>query len=149
MDIILLEKVTNLGNLGEVVKVKNGYARNYLIPQGKATLATKDNLERFQERRAELEKAAAESFANALARAEKLDGLTLKIARKAGADGRLFGSVTNLDILEALAKEGFEIHRSELRNPHGPMKQVGDYPVDLHFHSDVTAHIIVSVVGEV
>jgi large subunit ribosomal protein L9 len=148
MEIILLEKIANLGNLGDVVKVKNGFARNYLIPQGKATLATPDNLTRFEQRRAELEKAAAEALNNALARAEKLEGLTLQISRKAGADGRLFGSVTNLDILEELAKQGYEVHRSELRNPHGPMKQVGDYPVDVSLHSDVTVRITVSVIGE-
>jgi len=105
-------------------------------------------LTRFEQRRAELEKAAAEALNNALARAEKLEGLTLQISRKAGADGRLFGSVTNLDILEELAKQGYEVHRSELRNPHGPMKQVGDYPVDVSLHSDVTVRITVSVIGE-
>lgn len=149
MEIILLEKIANLGNLGDVVKVKNGFARNCLIPQGKATLATQENLSRFEQRRAELEKAAAEALAMALARAEKLEGLALQMGRKAGADGRLFGSVTNLDILEELAKQGFDVHRSELRNPHGPIKQVGDYPVDISLHSDVTAHITVSVIGEV
>jgi large subunit ribosomal protein L9 len=148
MEIILLEKIANLGNLGDVVKVKNGFARNYLIPQGKATLATQDNLARFEQRRAELEKAAAEALGSALARAEMLEGLTLQMSRKAGADGRLFGSVTNLDILEELAKQGFEVHRSELRNPHGPIKQVGDYPVDISLHSDVTLRITVSVIGE-
>ncbi len=148
MEIILLEKIANLGNLGDVVKVKNGFARNYLIPQGKATLATQDNLARFEQRRAELEKAAAEALGSALARAEMLEGLTLQMSRKAGADGRLFGSVTNLDILEELAKQGFEVHRSELRNPHGPIKQVGDYPVDISLHSDVTVRITVSVIGE-
>jgi large subunit ribosomal protein L9 len=148
MEIILLEKVANLGNLGDVVKVKNGFARNYLIPQGKATLATQENLTRFEQRRAELEKAAAEALNSALARAEKLEGLILHMSRKAGADGRLFGSVTNLDILEELAKQGFEVHRSELRNPHGPIKQVGDYPVDIALHSDVTVRITVSVIGE-
>lgn len=148
MEIILMEKVVNLGNLGDVVKVKDGYARNFLIPQGKAKRATKANMEAFAARKAELEKLAAEKLAAAQARAEKLSGFELTIAQKAGVDGRLFGSVTNVDIAEALQAQGFDVARSEVRMPKGPFKAVGEYELTLALHSDVEARIKVSVVAE-
>jgi large subunit ribosomal protein L9 len=148
MQVILMEKVANLGNLGDVVKVKDGFARNYLIPQGKAKRATEANLEAFEARRAELEKAQAEALAKAQERGAKLDGLTLQIAQKAGVDGRLFGSVTNYDIVEALKAQGHEVERAMVRMPAGPLKQVGDYPIQLALHTDVVATITVSVLGE-
>ena len=148
MEIILMEKVVNLGNLGDVVKVKDGYARNFLIPQGKAKRATKANMEAFAARKAELEKAAAEKLAAAQARAEKLAGFKLTIARKAGVDGRLFGSVTNVDIAEALQAQGFDVVRSEVRMPEGPFKALGEYELTLALHSDVETQIKVSVVAE-
>lgn len=148
MQVILMEKVVNLGNLGDVVKVKDGYARNFLIPQGKAKRATQDNLKAFEARRAELEKAQADALAKAQERAAKLDGLTLQITQKAGVDGRLFGSVTNYDIVEALEKQGHEVERSQVRMPQGPFKQVGEYELEVALHSDVTATIKVSVLGE-
>lgn len=148
MEVILMEKVAKLGNLGDVVKVKDGYARNYLIPQGKAKRATKANIEAFAARKAELERIAAEKLAAAQARAEKLNGLELTIARKAGVDGRLFGSVTNVDITEALQAQGFDVARSEVRMPQGPFKAVGEYDLTLVLHSDVEARIKVKVVAE-
>jgi len=148
MQVILMERVVNLGGLGDVVKVKDGYARNFLIPQGKAKRATPANLAEFEKRRAELEKAQAESLAGAQSRAEKLEGVTVQIARKAGVDGRLFGSVTTIDIAEALQALGHEVERSMIRLPQGPLKTVGDYPIDVAPHSDVVAHITVSVLGE-
>lgn len=148
MQIILMEKVANLGNLGDVVKVRDGFARNYLIPQGKAKRATPDNLKAFEARRAELEKAQAESLAKAQERAAKLEGLMVQITQKAGVDGRLFGSVGNYDIVEALEKQGIEIERAQVRMPQGPLKQVGDYPIQIALHSDVVATITVSVLGE-
>ena len=148
MQVILMEKVANLGELGEVVKVKDGYARNYLIPQGKARRATQDNLKAFEARRAELEKTQAAALAQAQERAAKLEGLKLQIAQKAGVDGRLFGSVTNYDIVEALEKLGHEVERSQVRMPQGPLKQVGDYPLTVALHTDVAATITVSVIGE-
>ena len=148
MQVILMEKVVNLGELGDVVKVKDGFARNFLIPHGKAKRATPDNLKAFEARRAELEKAQAETLAKARARAEKLDGLTLQITQKAGPDGRLFGSVTNYDIVEALEKQGHEVERANIRMPQGPLKQVGDYPLQVALHTDVTVTITVSVLGE-
>jgi large subunit ribosomal protein L9 len=148
MQVILMEKVVNLGNLGDVVKVKDGYARNFLIPQGKAKRATQENLKAFEARRAELEKAQAAALAKAQERASKLEGLMLQITQKAGVDGRLFGSVTNYDIVEALEKQGHEVERSQVRMPQGPFKQVGDYDVELVLHTDVNATIKVSVLGE-
>ena len=148
MQVILMEKVVNLGELGDVVKVKDGYARNFLIPQGKAKRATEQNLKAFEARRAELEKAQAETLAKARARAEKLDGLTVQITQKAGPDGRLFGSVTNYDIVEALKKQGQEVERAQIRMPQGPLKQVGDFPIQISLHTDVNVGITVSVVGE-
>jgi large subunit ribosomal protein L9 len=148
MEVILLEKISNLGELGQVVKVKDGYARNYLIPHGKAKRATEENRKAFEARRAELEKAQADALAKAQARAGKLEGLTLQIAQKAGPDGRLFGSVTNYDIVEALAKQGHEVERAQIRMPQGPLKQVGDFPIQIALHTDVAVTITVSVLGE-
>ena len=148
MQVILMEKVVNLGNLGDVVKVRDGFARNFLIPQGKAKRATPDNLKAFEARRAELEKAQAASLAKAQERAAKLEGLMVQITQKAGVDGRLFGSVGNYDVVEALGKQGIEIERSQVRMPQGPLKQVGDYPLQIVLHTDVVATITVSVLGE-
>jgi len=148
MQIILLEKIANVGNLGDVVKVKDGYARNFLIPHGKAKRATPANLEAIEARRSELEKAAGEKLATAQALAEKLEGTTLRILQKAGVDGRLFGSVTNVDIVEALKPQGVAVEKSMVRMPSGPLKQVGEHPVSIALHTDVTAHINVNVVGE-
>jgi large subunit ribosomal protein L9 len=148
MQVILMEKVANLGELGDVVKVKDGYARNFLIPHGKAKRATEANLKAFEARRAELEKAQAETLKAAQERGAKLDGLTLQITQKAGPDGRLFGSVTNYDIVEALKKQGHEVERSNIRMPQGPLKQVGDFPLQVALHTDVTVNITVSVLGE-
>jgi large subunit ribosomal protein L9 len=148
MQVILMEKVANLGELGDVVRVKDGFARNFLIPHGKAKRATDANRKEFESKRAELEKAQAEQLAAAKSRGEKLDGLTLQITQKAGPDGRLFGSVTNYDIVEALHKQGFEIERSQVRMPAGPIKQVGDTSIAIALHSDVIVNITVSVLGE-
>jgi len=148
MQIILLEKVANLGHLGDIVKVKDGFARNYLIPSGKAKRATPANVAEFERRRADLEKAQATVFENAQERAGKLEGMAVQIAQKAGVDGRLFGSVTNYDIVDALKKQGFEVQKSAVRLPSGPLKQIGDYDVVLDLHTDVKANIKVSVVAE-
>lgn len=148
MQIILLEKVVNLGGLGDVVKVKDGYARNFLIPQGKAKRATQTNLAEFEARRAELERIQADRLAAAQAVAERLAGITVQVARKAGVDGRLFGSVGNADIAAALAGQGFEVERSSIRMPEGPLKQVGEVPLEVVLHADVVAEITVAVVGE-
>ena len=148
MQVILMEKVANLGALGDVVKVKDGYARNFLIPQGKAKRATESNLKVFETRRAELEKAQADQLAQAQERGAKLDGLMVQIAQKAGVDGRLFGSVTNYDVVEALHKQGFEVERAQVRMPAGPIKQVGDTVIAIALHSDVVVNITVSVLGE-
>jgi large subunit ribosomal protein L9 len=148
MQVILLEKVVNLGNLGDIVKVKDGYGRNFLIPQGKAKRATDANKAEFEARRAELEKQQAALLSAAQARGEKLAGYLLQISQKAGVDGRLFGSVTNGDIAEALASQGFEVVKSEIRLPEGPLKVVGDHPVSIALHHDVVVEITVSVLGE-
>ena len=148
MQIILLDKIANVGNLGDVVKVKDGYARNFLIPQGKAKRATEENRKAFEARRAELEKAQATALAKAQERAAKLNGLTLQITQKAGPDGRLFGSVTNYDIVEALSKQGHEVERAQIRMPQGPLKQVGAFPIEIALHTDVDVTITVSVLGE-
>jgi large subunit ribosomal protein L9 len=148
MQVILMEKVANLGELGDVVKVKDGFARNFLIPHGKAKRATEANLKAFESRRGDLEKAQAETLGKARERAAKLEGLTLQITQKAGPDGRLFGSVTNYDIVEALQKQGHEVERANVRMPQGPLKQVGDFPIQVALHTDVTATINVSVLGE-
>jgi large subunit ribosomal protein L9 len=148
MQIILLEKVANVGNLGDVVKVKDGFARNFLIPQGKAKRATPDNLKLLESRRSDLEKAAGDKLAAAQAIAEKLEGSTLRIVQKAGVDGRLFGSVGNVDIVEALAKDGVKVEKSQIRLPSGPLKHIGDHPVTVALHTDVLAHVTVHVHGE-
>ena len=148
MQVILLEKVQNVGDLGQVVKVKPGFARNFLIPQGKAKRATPENIKLLEERRAELEKAAADKLALAQDQASKLEGITIQITQKAGVDGRLFGSVTNVDIVEALAGQGHEIEKAMIRMPAGPLKQVGEYPIIVALHADVTAQITVSVLGD-
>lgn len=147
MQIILMEKVANLGQLGDVVKVKQGYGRNYLIPQGKAKRATEANIAEFQAKRAELEKHQAEVLKQAQERAQKLDGLMVQITEKAGEDGRLFGSVTNMDVAEALKAQGIEVSKSEIRMPSGPLKQIGDFPLEIALHADVKATITVSVLG--
>jgi large subunit ribosomal protein L9 len=148
MQVILLEKLANLGQLGDIVKVKPGYARNYLIPNGKAKRATEANVAEFERRRAELEKAQSEVMTAAQAHAAKLEGLAIQVTQKAGVDGRLFGSVTNYDISEALKIKGFEVPKAAVRLPHGPLKQVGDYEITLDLHTDAKAHIKVSVLGE-
>src|ERR1700690_1696376 len=148
MQVILMEKVVNLGNLGDVVKVKDGFARNFLIPGGHAKRATKSNVEAFEAQRAELESHQADKLTAARARAEKLEGLLVQITQKAGVDGRLFGSVGNADIAEALVAQGFEISKAEVRLPEGPFKMIGDYAVVLSLHTDVLANIKVSVLGE-
>jgi large subunit ribosomal protein L9 len=148
MQVILLEKVVNLGNLGDIVKVKDGYARNFLIPSGRARRATEANKAEFEARRAELEKAAAAKLAEAQALGEKLAGLTLKLTQKAGVDGRLFGSVTNHDIAEELGKQGFTVVKSQVRMPNGPIKTVSDSTVSVALHTDVVVDVNVTVYGE-
>ncbi len=148
MQVILLEKVVNLGGLGDVVKVKEGYARNFLIPHGKAKRATPENLAAFEARRGELEKAQNEALAKAQEIGAKIDGLTVQVTRKTGVDGRLFGSVTTYDIVEALQAQGFSVERSAIRLPEGPLKQVGDSSIAIGLHSDVVVHVTVSVLGE-
>lgn len=148
MQIILLEKVVNLGNLGDIVKVKDGYARNYLIPTKRARRATEAAKAEFAARRAELEKAAAEKLAAAQALAARLEGFTLKMSQKAGVDGRLFGSVTNHDIAAALVKAGFEVHKSQVRMPNGPIKTIADTSVHVVLHTDVVVDLAVEVAGE-
>jgi large subunit ribosomal protein L9 len=148
MQVILMEKVVNLGQLGDVVKVKNGFGRNFLIPQGKAKRATESNVAEFAARRVELEAAEQAKLADAQARAEKLSGLTVQIVQKAGVDGKLFGSVTNADIATALEAQGFKIEKSQVRLPEGHLKQIGDHPVSISLHADVAANVTVSVVGE-
>jgi len=148
MQVILLESITNLGGLGDVVKVRNGFARNFLIPQGKARRATETAIKEFEARRADLEKAQGEKLAQAQALGEKLNGVVVKIAMKAGVDGRLFGSVTNFDISEALRKQGFEVAKGLVRMPQGPLKAVGEHHVSVALHSDVVADITVAVAAE-
>jgi large subunit ribosomal protein L9 len=148
MQVILMEKVANLGDLGDVVKVKDGFARNYLIPHGKAKRATEENLKAFEAKRAELEKAQADALAKAQERGAKLSGLMLQVTQKAGVDGRLFGSVTNYDVVEALKAQGVEIERAQVRMPQGAIKQVGDHPVQIALHTDVVVTVTVSVLGE-
>ncbi|MGF6597018.1 large subunit ribosomal protein L9 [Paraburkholderia sp. GAS448] len=148
MQIILLEKVVNLGNLGDIVKVKDGYARNFLIPKKQARRATKEAIAEFEVRRAELEKVAAEKLAAAQAQGEKMAGSTVQIGQKAGVDGRLFGSVTNADIADALVKQGFTVEKAQVRLPEGPLKTVGDHPVQISLHTDVLVDVTVSVLGE-
>ena len=148
MQIILLEKVANLGNLGEVVKVKDGYARNFLIPSGAARRATEAAVKEFEAKRVELEKAAAAKLAASQAEGEKLAGKTVSVTQKAGVDGRLFGSVTNHDIAGALAKAGFTVVKAQVRLPNGPLKTVGEHAVTVALHTDVVVDVNVTVVGE-
>jgi large subunit ribosomal protein L9 len=148
MQVILMEKVVNLGQLGDVVKVKNGFGRNFLIPQGKAKRATESNVAEFAARRVELEAADQAKLAEAQARAEKLSGLTVQIVQKAGVDGKLFGSVTNADIAAAMEAQGFKIEKSQVRLPEGHLKQIGDHAISISLHADVVANITVSVLGE-
>lgn len=148
MQVILLEKVANLGNLGDVVKVKDGYARNFLIPTRRARRATEAAIKEFEAKRAELEKAAAERLAAAQTQGEKLNGKTVTISQKAGVDGRLFGSVTNADIAEALVKAGFEVVKAQVRLPNGPLKAVGEFTVSVALHTDVVVDLQVQVVAE-
>ena len=148
MQIILLEKVVNVGNLGDVVKVKDGYARNFMIPQKMARRATTSAVAEFEVKRAELEKAAAEKLGASQAQGEKLGGMTITIAQKAGVDGRLFGSVGNFDIAEALSKQGFAVEKAQVRLPTGPLKTTGEHPVAVALHTDVVVEITVAVVGE-
>ena len=148
MQIILLEKVLNVGNLGDVVKVKQGYARNYLIPQGKAKRATPENIQLLEAKRTELERAASERLTAAQDQAAKLEGLRVQVSQKAGVDGRLFGSVTNFDSVEALKAQGITIEKSTVRMPDGPLKHVGEFPLVVALYLDVTANITVNVIGE-
>jgi large subunit ribosomal protein L9 len=148
MQIILMEKVVNLGGLGDVVKVKDGFARNYLIPQGKAKRASEKNLKEFENRRVELEKKANEQLTGSQERAAKLEGMKIEISQKAGADGRLFGSVTNADIAESLGKQGLTVKKAEIRMPTGTLKHIGEFPIVIQLHSDVLANIVVHVVPE-
>jgi large subunit ribosomal protein L9 len=145
MEIILLEKVDNVGGIGDRVRVKSGYARNFLIPQGKATLATAANIAKFESRRAELEAKAAAELAEAQGRAKKLEGLVLKIEMQAGTEGKLFGSVGTVDIAEEIAKRGIEVERSEIRLRDGPLRVVGEHHIDLHLHTDVNVEITVVI----
>jgi len=148
MQIILLEKVTNLGGLGDVVKVRDGFARNFLIPQGKAKRATRENRAEFEQRRSELEKVQADQLTEAQDRASKLDGLAVQIAQKSGVDGKLFGSVTNADIADALKQQGFEVQKAAVRMPQGPLKNIGEYPLKVALHTDVVITVNVTVVPE-
>ncbi|WP_026686620.1 50S ribosomal protein L9 [Azovibrio restrictus] len=148
MQIILLEKVVNLGNLGDVVKVKDGYARNFLIPQKKAKRATPAALAEFEARRAELEKIQAEKLAAAQAVADKLNGVAVTVTRKSAMDGRLFGSVTNHDVADALKAAGFAVDKADVRMPEGPLKTTGEFPLEIALHTDVLATVTVTVAGE-
>ncbi len=148
MQIILLEKIVNLGQLGDVVKVKDGYARNFLIPHGKAKRATTVNLAEFEKRRAELEKAQSDALVQAQEVGAKLDGLMVQITQKAGVDGKLFGSVNNTDISAALQKQGYDVPKAQIRMPAGPIKVIGDTALKIALHADVLVGITVSVLGE-
>ena len=148
MDVILLTKVANLGNIGDRVKVKSGYGRNFLLPKGKATLATPDNVKKFEARRAELEKVAREQFQDAESRAGFFKDFKLNITAKAGTEGKLFGSIGTADIAEACTREGFKVERSEVRLPAGPLRMIGEHVVNLHLHADVDVPLHVSIVAE-
>jgi large subunit ribosomal protein L9 len=145
MQVILLEKVENVGGIGDLVRVKSGYARNYLIPQGKATLATEANIAKFESRRHELEAKAAAELNAAQARAKKLEGLVIKIVMQAGTEGKLFGSVGTVDIAEAVGQRGVEIERSEVRLPDGPLRVAGEHHIELHLHTDVNVALTVVI----
>ncbi|MBD3652598.1 50S ribosomal protein L9 [Kangiella sp.] len=148
MNVILLEKIRNLGDLGDSVTVAAGYGRNFLIPQGKAVPATKENIQHFEERRAELQAAADEKLAKAQARAEQLAGLTVTIAANAGDEGKLFGSVGTADIADAVTAQGVELEKKEVRMPEGAIRQTGEFTFEVHLHPEVEANIKVIVVGE-
>ena len=148
MDVILLQKVANLGNIGDRVKVRSGYGRNYLLPHGKATLATADNVARFEARRAELEKSAREHLSSAEERAAAMKDFKLSITAKAGTEGKLFGSIGTADIAEACQKAGFKVERSEVRLPNGPLRMIGDHVVNLHLHADIDVPLAVSIIAE-
>jgi large subunit ribosomal protein L9 len=148
MQVILLDKVVNLGNLGDVVRVKDGYARNFLIPKRMARRATQAAVAEFEVKRAELEKVAAGKLAAAQAQGEKMNGLTVQISQKAGVDGRLFGSVTNADVAEALSKQGFTVEKAQVRMPQGPIKTTGEHPISVSLHTDVVVDLTVAVQGE-
>ena len=148
MEIILLQKVANLGNIGDRVKVKSGYGRNFLLPKGKATLATAENIAKFEARRAEFEKSARAELESAQARAKKLEGFKLTLTAKAGGEGKLFGSIGTSDITDGIKKAGHEIERSEVRLPNGPIRLAGEHTVQLHLHTDVTVDLPVVIVGE-
>ena len=148
MQVILLEKIVNLGGLGDVVKVRDGFARNFLIPHGKAKRATLANVAEFERRRTDLEQAQADALAKAQEKAAKLDGLMVQITQKAGVDGKLFGSVTNVDVSQALKLQGFEVPKAAIRMPQGPLKTVGDHPLKIALHADVIVTVTVSVLGE-
>ena len=148
MEIILLQKVANLGNIGDRVKVRSGYGRNYLLPHGKATLATPDNVKRFEARREELEKAAREHLTSATERAAALKDFKLTIIAKAGTEGKLFGSIGTSDVAEALSRQGFKVERSEVRMPNGPLRMVGEHSVGLHLHADIDVALTVLIVAE-
>lgn len=149
MQIILMEYVTNLGQLGDIVKVREGYARNYLIPQGKAKRATQANLAAFEGRRAELERVQSDKLTGAQALAAKLDGVSIQVMQKAGVDGKLFGSVTNIDIADALKGEGFDVPRASIRMPSGPIKHVGEHTLEIALHPEVSIAMTVTVVADV
>ncbi|MFT5501299.1 MAG: large subunit ribosomal protein L9 [Woeseiaceae bacterium] len=148
MNVILLDKIENLGNIGDLVSVKAGYGRNYLLPRGKAALATKDNLAEFEAKRDDLEKAAADDLASAKARGELIQGMDLVIPANAGSEGKLFGSIGPLDMAAAFEKVGVEVNRSEIRMPDGPIHEIGDFVVGLHLHSDINVEVTVKVVAE-
>ncbi|HXY76072.1 MAG TPA: 50S ribosomal protein L9 [Steroidobacteraceae bacterium] len=148
MEVILLQKVANLGNVGDRVKVRSGYGRNFLLPQGKATLATPDNIARFEARRAELERLAREHLSSAAERAAAMKDFKLTVRAKAGTEGKLFGSIGTADIAEACTREGFKIERSEVRLPAGPLRTVGEHLVNLHLHADVDVPLHVTIVAE-
>jgi large subunit ribosomal protein L9 len=148
MEVILLQKVANLGNIGDRVKVKSGYGRNFLLPKGKATVATADNIAKFESRRAEIEKAAKVDLDAAQARATKLEGLKLTLTAKAGGEGKLFGSIGTTDIADGIRKAGHEIERSEVRLPNGPIRQAGEHVVQVHLHTDLTVDLPVVIIGE-
>jgi large subunit ribosomal protein L9 len=148
MEVILLEKIDNLGNLGDCVKVKSGYGRNFLVPSGKAAPATAENVKVFEERRAELEAAAAETLAAAQKRAETLNGVVVTIKSRTAGEGKLYGSVNTLEVATALEEAGYEVGKNEIRLPNGPIRAIGEYPVIAHLHSDVDVDITVNVLGE-
>ena len=147
MNVILLEKIENLGTIGDTVKVKPGYGRNYLLPQGKATLATKDNLAKFEAIRAELEKRSADELLRAKARAAEVEALDLTLTAKAGSEGKLFGSIGTVDIVDAAAAAGVELERSEVRLPEGPLRMAGEHEIDIHLHTDVNVSLTITIVG--